>query len=1223
MKSRYFLTTLLLVLNTFICSQLFGQAVFTLEQEPICWNNGSVDSSLTRYWLHTTRSPEAPRLMATLNVDKAPVTVTGGTISHGWCCDCIGSGSGGAVADQDSITNFQILQDSIWQITLVSGQQFRDTIREVTINISSCSLPVQNPLDPDDNISWKSNVIGEIYGVFDTTDFYLTVNGFTPKNETLDLNWTILGPGHYRFDQRVDIRGTDPIQFQDSADYVIKTSIWNGIEYASDACVIRRPVSEDSLRAPSVVEMMDSINNAGGGDNLGNHIATQNLQLGSNYISADGDNEGISIATDGKVGINQASPSKSLLHITGTTLDGSTTPLTIEDSDNEDKFLVDTDGNIYIDGGVSYGGTILAGSDLAMADNHRMILLNPNLNTVDYSLQDAATAGSSRIITIGSLDLSNTARVLTTPSDSIILGNGTTVNSIVFTEKNRFHTLIRYNVDYWLEIANNEDANDLMAITDAGAYFATDTLRQILQELGGKQADLIALSGVAANSTDLGTFPGSFIRDNATIYEALADIEALIDTTLTLDVGNLGQVLTEGNDAQGVRITNVGDPVDGGDVVTLDYFNNNIATDWKQPLAILQAADNNQFKIDTNSIELLGDLVFMAGDRRIILDITGRDTFYLANNQFLYLDLSTPVSITGDDYRYDESDLDLGFGGIQEEDLVLFSYSEDPPKNIDKYSGILSRGFDRLEIQRASEAKLQMRYVPGRVEFTLDGRSAIIHNYLEVGYRDRRIIRVIWDTYPAIITLSSDAVYCLDLEANYVEDSRTRTYNASEALITILDQAMTNPNLQIPLLGEGIQNSNLIGSGLIWETYGQKDQEEKLKLRGDMMAVQALPVSESENLLAHDHHIFMVYDPVTDKTYQITTYQRNNVVTTEIDSNQVVIGRVYDAYNGELLVDTILLAANTVYANISTENERCGHPHSWQLNSDTIRTVLNNGTGLYKTDFSFTSVSWSNLDFFQCDFGAGLVDVDTAVVKTYLRSLGLSSAVVNPHNKLRMRNADQIQSKTDTAWYAFIETYEEPSADPGTTGISILIVSNDQGVTWQARGTPYNPAIYPNGYAESALVQLNDTLYAVSRGSGNYVLSKSSDFGWTWTTPVTISGLGLGTSASAHKYIDSETSEEWAIFAYNADNELTGHRTRLVISKTQDFDTFYTMAIYDAIEGAHYPSLDLFGGYGYIQWTTGFKINYTDTFDYDISPNGRDAIMASKFPLRWFYEALR
>jgi hypothetical protein len=201
------------------------------------------------------------------------------------------SGGGGGGSDLDSITNLQILQDSIWQITLQSGQVYRDTIREVTISISSCSIPVQNPLDPDDNISWKSNVIGEIYGVFDTTDFYLTVNGFTPKNETQDLNWTILGPGHYRFDQRVDIRGTDPIQFQDSADYVIKTSIWNGIEYASDACVIRRPVSEDSLKAVSVVQMMDSISaNSGGGVYSGSGALSgpTTVTMGGSDITFDG-----------------------------------------------------------------------------------------------------------------------------------------------------------------------------------------------------------------------------------------------------------------------------------------------------------------------------------------------------------------------------------------------------------------------------------------------------------------------------------------------------------------------------------------------------------------------------------------------------------------------------------------------------------------------------------------------------------------------------------------------------------------------------------------------------------------------------------------------------------------------------------------------------------------------------------------------------------------------
>lgn len=40
------------------------------------------------------------------------------------------------------------------------------------------------------------------------------------------------------------------------------------------------------------------------GDNLGDHVATQNIELGNNYMSNDGDNEGIQIQTDGKVLVN-------------------------------------------------------------------------------------------------------------------------------------------------------------------------------------------------------------------------------------------------------------------------------------------------------------------------------------------------------------------------------------------------------------------------------------------------------------------------------------------------------------------------------------------------------------------------------------------------------------------------------------------------------------------------------------------------------------------------------------------------------------------------------------------------------------------------------------------------------------------------------------------------------------------------------------------------------
>ncbi|MDG0815896.1 phage tail protein [Bdellovibrio svalbardensis] len=45
-----------------------------------------------------------------------------------------------------------------------------------------------------------------------------------------------------------------------------------------------------------------------GADNLGNHTATQNIQLGANWLSGDGGNEGIRVDATGNVGINAATP---------------------------------------------------------------------------------------------------------------------------------------------------------------------------------------------------------------------------------------------------------------------------------------------------------------------------------------------------------------------------------------------------------------------------------------------------------------------------------------------------------------------------------------------------------------------------------------------------------------------------------------------------------------------------------------------------------------------------------------------------------------------------------------------------------------------------------------------------------------------------------------------------------------------------------------------------
>jgi len=52
------------------------------------------------------------------------------------------------------------------------------------------------------------------------------------------------------------------------------------------------------------------------GDNLGNHIATQNVQLNGKWLSGDGGNEGIFVKNDGNVGIGTSNP-QAKLHVNG------------------------------------------------------------------------------------------------------------------------------------------------------------------------------------------------------------------------------------------------------------------------------------------------------------------------------------------------------------------------------------------------------------------------------------------------------------------------------------------------------------------------------------------------------------------------------------------------------------------------------------------------------------------------------------------------------------------------------------------------------------------------------------------------------------------------------------------------------------------------------------------------------------------------------------------
>jgi len=71
---------------------------------------------------------------------------------------------------------------------------------------------------------------------------------------------------------------------------------------------VESPIDDSNVANKAYVDA------AGGstGDHLGNHTAEENITLGSYYLSGDGDDEGIFVDTEGRIGIGISNPTESL-----------------------------------------------------------------------------------------------------------------------------------------------------------------------------------------------------------------------------------------------------------------------------------------------------------------------------------------------------------------------------------------------------------------------------------------------------------------------------------------------------------------------------------------------------------------------------------------------------------------------------------------------------------------------------------------------------------------------------------------------------------------------------------------------------------------------------------------------------------------------------------------------------------------------------------------------
>eukprot|EP01029_Cantina_marsupialis_P010375 TRINITY_DN2364_c0_g1_i1.p1 TRINITY_DN2364_c0_g1~~TRINITY_DN2364_c0_g1_i1.p1 ORF type:complete len:1500 (+),score=268.98 TRINITY_DN2364_c0_g1_i1:313-4812(+) len=286
------------------------------------------------------------------------------------------------------------------------------------------------------------------------------------------------------------------------------------------------------------------------GDNLGNHIATQNIELGGNYLSNDGGNEGIFVATDGKVGIGTNTPASTLNVSTGVDASlsahgffmlGNTSGQNLVLDDNE--ILARNNGaasTLYLqsDGGdFKVHHAMAAGNQFIVKEDGKVGIGTASPGTkLEVAGQVKITGGSPGANKVLTSDASGLASWQNTQGDN--LGNHTATQNIQlsgnYLSNDGGNEGIFVATDGKVGIGTNTPDRELH-IND-GVFRMDRTSNSASFFFHRKQSDGTALKtflfGMDASGVNNGSF---FISDNGTAIGGASTKRLLIDNT-----GNVG-----------------------------------------------------------------------------------------------------------------------------------------------------------------------------------------------------------------------------------------------------------------------------------------------------------------------------------------------------------------------------------------------------------------------------------------------------------------------------------------------------------------------------------------------------------------------------------------------------------------------------------------------------------------------------------------------------------
>lgn len=381
-------------------------------------------------------------------------------------------------------------------------------------------------------------------------------------------------------------------------------------------------------------------------DNLGNHIANQNIALNGNYISNDGDNEGIFIDTVGEIGIGTNAPENhiDIIHEGGSsrlgmrTYDNSYLPIMMFSRARgslANPLAVNSSNNLGVISFRGYDGSNFLTGATIRAHSEETWSASSHPTSIEFHTVAANSSATKERMVIGSEGQVAIKSEKLGPITPIVL------------EECAILDLQSTNKGLLIPRMNSEERGDIPLPSNGLLVFDTDFNEFWWHKSGTGWSNLINDLSLSGNSLRNGS--GNSV-----------DLSGYLDNTDAQDLSLSGNILSLTNDGTPADLSGYLDNTDAQDLSILEH--SLILTNDATPVDLLDYLDNT----DAQDLDLSGHTLSLTNDATTV-DLSG----YLDNTDAQDLDLSgnslslsndvTPVDLSS--YLDNTDAQDLTFSG--------------------------------------------------------------------------------------------------------------------------------------------------------------------------------------------------------------------------------------------------------------------------------------------------------------------------------------------------------------------------------------------------------------------------------------------------------------------------------------------------------------------------------------------------------------------------------